>query len=66
MAPAAVAAARTCAASHLSVAARAAPRSSDEPVWYVAYGSNLSSGRLFCYLSGAAPGADAYRHHWLR
>jgi hypothetical protein len=30
----------------------------DEPVWYVAYGSNMCAARLACYLSGGrAPGA---------
>jgi hypothetical protein len=28
---------------------------SDTPVWYAAYGSNLSSARLACYLAGGRP-----------
>ena len=37
---------------------RAAGGGSDEPVWYVAYGSNMCSERLACYLRGGrAPGA---------
>ncbi len=27
----------------------------DDPVWYVAYASNLSAGRLRCYLQGGRP-----------
>jgi hypothetical protein len=27
----------------------------DDPVWYVAYASNLSAGRLQCYLAGGRP-----------
>lgn len=27
----------------------------DDPVWYVAYGSNMSSARFDCYLSGGRP-----------
>ncbi len=37
---------------------RAGDGGSDEPVWYVAYGSNMSAERLACYLRGGrAPGA---------
>jgi hypothetical protein len=28
---------------------------SEDPVWYVAYGSNLSSARFGCYISGGTP-----------
>lgn len=34
----------------------------DEPVWYVAYGSNLFRDRLACYLSGGRPAGGA-RHY---
>lgn len=27
----------------------------DDPVWYVAYGSNMSAARLDCYISGGQP-----------
>lgn len=31
------------------------PLRPDAPVWYVAYGSNMSAGRLRCYLAGGRP-----------
>ncbi|MEO5853450.1 MAG: histone deacetylase [Nocardioides sp.] len=31
------------------------PVATDDPVWYVAYGSNLSAERLRCYLAGGRP-----------
>jgi hypothetical protein len=31
------------------------PPATDDPVWYVAYASNLSSARLLCYLAGGRP-----------
>lgn len=34
----------------------------DEPLWYVAYGSNLFRERFACYLSGGRPRGGA-RHH---
>ncbi|MEO3825225.1 histone deacetylase [Actinomadura sp. B10D3] len=34
----------------------------DEPLWYVAYGSNLVRERFACYLSGGRPRGGA-RHH---
>ena len=27
----------------------------DDPVWYVAYGSNMSAARFGCYISGGRP-----------
>ncbi|WP_067457522.1 histone deacetylase [Actinomadura macra] len=34
----------------------------DEPLWYVAYGSNLFRERFGCYLSGGRPGGGARRY----
>lgn len=31
------------------------PRSDEDPVWYVAYGSNLNAARFACYLAGGRP-----------
>jgi len=31
------------------------PLETDDPVWYVAYGSNMSAARLGCYISGGRP-----------
>jgi hypothetical protein len=35
--------------------ATACPPATDDPVWYVAYASNLSAERLRCYLAGGRP-----------
>jgi hypothetical protein len=31
------------------------PLGTEDPVWYVAYGSNMSAARLGCYISGGRP-----------
>ncbi|MER7544116.1 histone deacetylase [Spirillospora sp. NPDC127506] len=35
---------------------------SDDPIWYVAYGSNLFRERFQCYLAGGRPPGGARRH----
>jgi hypothetical protein len=35
---------------------------SDDPIWYVAYGSNLFRERFHCYLTGGTPRGSAHRH----
>ncbi|WP_218003683.1 histone deacetylase [Actinomadura latina] len=35
---------------------------SDDPIWYVAYGSNLFRDRFHCYLAGGTPPGAARRH----
>lgn len=38
----------------------------DDPVWYVAYASNLSAGRLRCYLQGGRPPGARRRYEGCR